>query len=419
MLSPAETWLDSQSRARAGVSMSSLAHRTIVAFLRYNPARSTLMNLTSIFVVIAALFLSARAFAAPTADAQPPVPYQSAAGEVMQHLQKTFYDPKTGVYTKSAKDRTPDYIWREAAMFSALVAAARNEPQTYRPLLTKFFHSLDTYWDNKVPIPAYEPAPTRGNGHDKYYDDNAWLVITFAEAYQLTGDRDYLTRAQETAHFVASGWDEQAGGGIWWHQLHHDGSKNTCANGPAAVGYLALARLGPPKDAQDWITAATKAVDWTCAKLQASDGLFDDRIIVATGEVKKGKLTYNSALMLRACLGLYRQTGKKEYLDQANRIGKAADAFMDKKTGVYRDPLKWSHFMVEADLDLYRATGEAYLLQRAQTNIDAYYAAWKKQPPEDMMSNADIARILWLMADTQTDAGKTFWKNADENKPVR
>jgi hypothetical protein len=31
--------------------------------------------------------------------------------------------------------------------------------------------------------------------------------------------------------------------GIWWHQAHHDGSKNTCANGPAALGFLRLARL--------------------------------------------------------------------------------------------------------------------------------------------------------------------------------
>ena len=45
--------------------------------------------------------------------------------------------------------------------------------------------------------------------------------------------------------------------------------------------------------------------------LQADDGLFDDRKVVASGEVKRGKLTYNSALMLRALLGLYRATGEK------------------------------------------------------------------------------------------------------------
>jgi hypothetical protein len=363
------------------------------------------------------LFLSIQVSARAAEDAPKP-DYAGQAREVMRHIQQTFCDPKTGLYLKSAKDRTPDYVWRQAAMFSVLVGATRHEPQAYRPILDKFFHALDVYWDTKAPIPGYEPAPTRGNGHDKYYDDNAWLVITFAEGFQLTGEKAYLTRAEETARFVASGWDEQAGGGIWWHQSHKDGSKNTCANGPAAVGYLYLARLGPAAEAQSWITAAAKVVDWTCQKLQAPDDLFDDRLIVATGEVKRGKLTYNSALMLRACVDLFRQTGETRYLGQAKRIAKAADWFTDKQTGVYRDPLKWSHFMVEADLDLYRATGEEYLMRRATTNVDAYYAQWKKQPPQDMMSNADVARLLWLMADTQSEVGRAFWKAADQKRTV-
>lgn len=372
------------------------------------------MNFNSIIAALALVLFSSQTRADAAADLQTAAQYQAAARQVMQHLQKNFYDAKTGVYNKSPTDHHPDYIWREAAMFSALVAAARHDPPTYRPLLTKYFHALDSYWDKKAPIPAYEPAPTRGNGHDKYYDDNAWMIITLAEAYQLTSDRAYLIRAQETARFVYSGWDDQAGGGIWWHELHHDNSKNACSNGPSAVGFLALARLGPPADHDKWLSAATKTVEWTTAKLQDKDDLYDDRIIVATGEVKRGKLTYNSALMLRAYLGLYRQTQKPEYLDQAKRIGQAAEKFLDKKTGVYRDPLKWSHFMVEADLDLYRTTGEPYLIDRARTNIDAFYSNWKKSPLEDMMSNADIARLLWLMADMQSDSGKAFWKAADE-----
>ncbi|MDB5291078.1 MAG: hypothetical protein JWL69_2319 [Phycisphaerales bacterium] len=347
-----------------------------------------------------------------TLAATQPAPgqYGVEAREVMAYVQKTFWDPRTSLYVRAAVDPKPDYIWREAAAFSALVGAARHEPAIYRPLLARHFAAMNSYWDAKAPVPGYEPAPTKGNGHDKYYDDNAWLVITFAEAYRLTGERAYLKRADETARFVASGWDEQLGGGIWWHESHKDGSKNTCANGPAAVGYLALARLEPPKEAQHWTTAAAKTVDWTIAHLQADDGLFEDRVIVATGEVKRGKLTYNSALMLRACLALYHQTGRAEYLKQATRIGQAADALLSRETGVYRDPLKWSQFMVEADIALYRQTADAHLIARARTNADAYFAAWKKQPPADMMSNVGTARILWLLADMESDGGKAFWK---------
>lgn len=343
----------------------------------------------------------------------PASPYADKAKEVTAYLQKTFWDDASSLYIRTASERKPDYIWRQAGAFSVLVAASRHEPATYLPILHKHFKAMDRYWDTKVKIPAYEPAPTRGNGNDKYYDDNAWLVITFLEAYQLTSDRAFLTRAREVARFVASGWDEQQGGGIWWHQTHKDDSKNTCVSGPGAVGFLSLARLDPANEAANWITLAKKTVEWTNQKLQASDGLFDDRIIVSTGEVKKGKLTYNSALMLRANLALYRATGKPEYLAEAKRIGDAADWFLDKKTGVYRDPLKWSQFQAEADIDLYRATGEDKYLQRAKHNADAWYAAWKKEPSPEMMHNAGVARVLWLLADLETEKGRAFWKQVD------
>jgi uncharacterized protein YyaL (SSP411 family) len=343
-----------------------------------------------------------------------PSQYARRAREVTEHIRENFFDPQSGVYFKSATVRKPDYVWLQSVMFSNLVAAARSEPATYGPLLQEYFKALDAYWDPKVTIPGYEAAPTRGNGNDKYYDDNAWLVITFLEAYETNRDPRYLTRADETLTFVLSGWDEESGGGIWWHQGHKDGTKNACSNGPAAVGCLRLAKFLEGDVAELLVDRAHKIVAWTVSALQAEDGLFDDRKVVASGEVKRGKLTYNSALMLRAMLGLYRATGKEEYLELAQRIGKAADWFLDRKTGVYRDAVRYGHFMVEADLELYRTTKEEYLLERAKKNVEAYYENWKAKPPDDMISNAAIARVLWLMAETETDAGRAFWQGADK-----
>lgn len=339
--------------------------------------------------------------------------YARQGREVTEHIQKEFFDAKSGVYFKSTTIRKPDYVWLQSVMFSNLVAAARSDPETYGPLLKKYFIALDAYWDVKVKIPGYEAAPTRGNGDDKYYDDNEWLAISFLEAYESDRDPRYLTRADETMKFVLSGWDDASGGGIWWHQGHKDGTKNACSNGPAAVGCLRLARFRE-SEARALVDRAEQIVAWTIGALQAEDGLFDDRRVVATGEVKRGKLTYNSALMLRALLGLYRTTGKKEHLEKARRIGKAADWFLDEKTGVYRDAVRYAHFMVEADLELYRTTKEEYLLKRAKKNVDAFYERWKVKPPADMISNAAIARVLWLMAETETDAGRAFWQKSDK-----
>src|SRR5579871_3993028 len=129
-----------------------------------------------------------------TTQAAEPNPYSQRAREVTEHTRKVFFDAKSGVYFRSAQLHKPDYVWRQIVMFSNLVAAARAEPATYGSLLEKYFAALDAYWDAKVKIPGYEPAPTRGNGDDKYYDDNAWLVITFLEAYETIGDPRYLRR---------------------------------------------------------------------------------------------------------------------------------------------------------------------------------------------------------------------------------
>ena len=339
--------------------------------------------------------------------------YLQQAAEVTDHINQAFYDPASGVYRKYADKDKLDYVWLQSVMFADLVAAARNEPEKYGPQLEKYFTSLDIYWDDKAEIPGYEAAPTKGNGNDKYYDDNAWMAITLIEAYETNKDPRYLKKADQTLAFVLSGWDDEIGGGIWWHQMHKDGTKNTCSNGPSAVTCLQLAKFDE-EDKPELIEWAQKIVAWTNDALQDDDGLFDDRKVVKTGEIKRGKLTYNTALMTRANLGLYRATGDEKYLGEAKRLGKASNWFLDKRTGVHRDALRYAHFMVEADLELYRTTKEPYLLDRARRNVDAWYANWKAEQPNDMMTNACLGRALWLMGEAETEAGQAFWNHSDE-----
>ncbi|HYD01885.1 MAG TPA: glycoside hydrolase family 76 protein [Phycisphaerales bacterium] len=336
--------------------------------------------------------------------------FPDAARTVSAAIQKNFYDEKTGLYSRGADDRSPEFMWGNGVMFSSLVAAARHEPATYRPLLDRFFVEMDRYWDAKAAPPGYEPAPTAGDGHDKYYDDNQWMVITFAEAYEVTGDARYLDRSQAALKFSLSGWDDHLEGGIWWHEKHKAGSKNTCANAPAAVACLRVGRWRDTVANIDW---AQKLVAWTAKHLQDRDGLFFDNKRVDNGRVDRKKYTYNSALMLRANLGLYRATGDAAFLAEAKRIGVACQAFDDPKKSAYRDGKKFSHLLVEADLELYRATGDATLLARARRNGEAAWSQWRSSPPKELIEQAAIARMLWLLADHETEAGRAFWSKAD------
>jgi uncharacterized protein YyaL (SSP411 family) len=327
--------------------------------------------------------------------------YELAARQVMDYIDRAFYISDQGLYTHSLKHRHPEFMWGNGVIFTALLGGARHDPDRYSPSVRRFFESMDRYWDGGVEIPGYEPAPTRGGGNDKYYDDNAWMVLGFVEAYELTRDKRFLNRAQQTLDFVLSGWDQRLGGGIWWHQGHKDGTKNTCVNAPAAVACLRIAKHLPPDKGKSTVMMAKKLVDWTNENLRLDDGLYGDRIYVDSGRVVDHKLTYNTGLMIRALHGLYLETSDQAYLDQARRSMKAANWFLDEKTQAYRDPPKWSHLLVEADLEMYRATKEPYLLQRAINNADYQYASWKSYPPDSLIDNAAIARMLWLVLNAQ------------------
>ncbi len=348
--------------------------------------------------------------AAPVATSPPQTNFVKAAAKVTASIQKGFYNDKTGLYAQSLTNRDPEFMWGNGVMFSALVAAARHDPATYLPILDRFFTSMDRYWDTKSKVPGYEPAPTQGDGHDKYYDDNQWMVITFMEAYDLTQDVKYMNRAKEALTFSLSGWDDSLSGGIWWHEKHKDGSKNTCANAPAAVACLRVARYADAPANIDW---ARKLVKWTASHLQDKDARYFDNIRVKDSRVNKGKVTYNSGLMLRANLGLYYATKEEPFLTEARRIGAAAGAFIDKKTGAYGDPKRFSHLLVEADLALYRTTNDPALLARAKKNAQVAWSQWQSSPPKELIEQAAIARMLWLLVDQETEVGRAFWAKMD------
>ena len=320
--------------------------------------------------------------------------------------------PEQSLYRSKPGTDHPEMLWGCSALFAMLVAASRLAPRIYQPVLPSFFAGLNRYWDAAVKIPGYEPCPTQGGGNDKYYDDNAWMVLTFAEAYQLTGDRKMILRAYDTLTFVMSGWDDTLDGGIWWHELHKENRKNTCSNGPAAVGCLMLAKVRPERRTR-MVQRALEIVIWTRKNLQADDGLYMDSIQAETRDINRGTLTYNSALMLRAELMLHQATGDESHLKEAQRIGHAADKLCQGQSAVYRDPPRWSHLMVEADLQLHRKTADPRALQRAQANADAYYKRWQAGEEMSLLDAASIARALWLVADSETEAGRTFWKKMD------
>lgn len=371
------------------------------------------MHLYSRFssVVRASVFAAgALLLTAPYAHAN----YREKAIALTNAIQRDFYVQNQGIYHGDSpvnpKGLEYEVMWGNGVQFSVLAEAAKYEPDLYKKPLYEFTKGLERYWDKDAPIPGFDAYFSSKDGDDKYYDDNAWLVLGFCEAYRNTKDRQFADWARKTQDFVLSGWDEKLGGGIYWYQNKKE-SKNTCINAPAAVGAIALYNIDGKKSDLEW---AQKIYDWTVPHLQdKTDGLYWDNINL-DGKIEKTKWTYNSALMIRANLDLWKTTKKASYLQEAKRMSDSALAAWAQPSGAFNDSARFNHLLAEALLQTYEATNDLKYLNAVRRHADfgdryvrdvrngTYFNKWAAENRPDnerktLIENASAARLLWLL----------------------
>jgi uncharacterized protein YyaL (SSP411 family) len=347
--------------------------------------------------------------------------YRAWAEEQSAFIQQNFYNAPQGLYApsfpKDPKELPYDFMWGNGVQFTALAAAAKYDPDTYKPILYDFANGLKKYWDTGAPIPGFDAYISTTNHSDKYYDDNQWLILGFVEAYEVTGDEFFLNWARRVNEFSLSGWDDKLGGGIYWKVDHQ--SKNTCSNGPAAAAAMRLYLAGnaQDKDQRDWALRIRK---WTADNLQdPEDGLFWDNIHI-NGKLDKTKYTYNTALMIRTDVLLYKSLGDKLYLDSSRRMADASiKHWADPKTGAIGGPPKFAHLLCESLLRLYDETKDAKYLNTVRAYADqahrdardpkgGYWDDWNKKDHstdarKSLIENASAARLFWLLVPYDTE----------------
>ena len=138
-------------------------------------------------------------------------------------IDKGFWIPTRNLYadevnTASPAPKGPAFMWGCGVELTALVGATRLEPKTYAPQLLRYAQGLQVYWQDAANkdtkgIGGYDVLPVP-KPLDRYYDDNAWVVLAFAEAYEVTGNTQYRDWAERTLRFVLSAEDTQLGGGL-------------------------------------------------------------------------------------------------------------------------------------------------------------------------------------------------------------
>jgi hypothetical protein len=211
------------------------------------------------------------------------------------------------------------YLWPTSGLFTAVnMLLQTSGEKRYKAMLdTLIIPGLQNYFDNSRQPACYQSYIIQANKSDRFYDDNVWIALDYLEAYRLKGRNEYLERSKLLWDFIISGWDNKAGGGIYWNEQRKL-SKNTCSNAPAAV--LAFKLFETTGD-YEFFERGQEIYFWTKETLQdKTDYLYFDNIDIE-GKIDKRKYAYNSGQMMQAAALLYKITGEKSFLEEAEKIG--------------------------------------------------------------------------------------------------
>jgi uncharacterized protein YyaL (SSP411 family) len=316
-------------------------------------------------------------------------------------LRETFpFDDKyTATYLASEEQaRRPNqysYLWPLSGTFSAASALfCCTHDEKYADLLNnKVIKALDEYFDTKRLPAGYASYINDAPVSDRFYDDNVWLVIDFADVYMESKNTSFLDKAEKTWDFVISGWDEKIGGGIYWTEQKKT-SKNTCSNAPSVVAAM---KLFNATGNRKYLNSAIKIYEWTKNNLQDStDYLYFDNINL-DGKIDRTKYSYNSGQMLQGAALLYNETKDEQYLIDATRLAKSCynEFFSDYDTpeGIVRrlknGNVWFNAVMMRGFVELYHIDGNTKYLDAFRKSLDY---SWEHTKTENGLFNPDTNR---------------------------
>lgn len=345
----------------------------------------------------------------------PEQPFAEWGHEAMADLDRHLYIDIRGLYAEQAsldrrRPREPAFLWGSGVQLSALAAASRVDRDTYIGRLTNYADQLQRYWHTDGDIPGYSVLPNSPSA-DRYYDDNAWIVLGFLETHEITGERKYLDRAVDAMRFVSSGEDDKLGGGIYWRESPKE-SKNTCSNAPGIVCALRLYRATGD---EQFLAQAERLYSWTNLHLQdKQDRLYWDNVRI-NGTIDRRKFSYNTALMIRANCLLFEIKQDLAFLEETRRLSQASvDYWIDAETGAMSDSGKFAHMLLEALLAVDKLDANSdwkptvsksltYVHDQLRESRGRYPRRWDGRRDRDastmtLLDQASAARAFFVLA---------------------
>lgn len=298
-------------------------------------------------------------------------PTSADAVKAYDAFNEYFYDPEAKLYHSTTKRDHVAAIWTQAIYWDlAMHVYERTKNPAQRQLIA------DIYAGNAKQYAGYD-----WTNHTVWfiYDDMMWWVMALARAYELTGNRTYLQQSIDGFKHVWDGSYDPVDGGMYW-DFKHSG-KNACINYPTVIAAVRLYKITGDKA---YLTKAENVYGWSRANLfNESTGRVADH---KAGNKPPGyeDYTYNQGTCIGAAAALYKVTKKADYLADARL---AADYTKDKmsKNGVlptegdYNEQGVLKAIFAQYIMQLIGEMGQKQYLPWIESNIKL---GWQNRDPQ-------------------------------------
>jgi hypothetical protein len=311
-------------------------------------------------------------------------------------------DTLTYFQGSGVKEKKVSFLWPFSGMFSAtnVLLKIPSERKKYLPYLDSLITGVEKYRDTSRSPPGYQAYPVQFEKTDRYYDDNGLVGIDYMESYFNTHNPVYLQRAKEVFKFIISGWNNDLGGGVTWLEGHKD-QKPACSNGTATLVALKIYQGTKNPYYLNW---GKKFYKWVYQNLRDSaTGIIsnDEKL---NGDINRTFWTYNTGFMLEAAVSLYKFTGDKKYLSEAQSFAEASYNHFSKRTNSGKISLldmPWFLTVLFRGYEaLYNVDGNTKYVNTVIRNVND---AWKKQDKYGLIyknwygNKDESAKSKWLL----------------------
>lgn len=339
-------------------------------------------NYRNVLLFIAFVFYS-------LSSAAQTINYKKTAKEIYSNIQTNFYIKDSGYYREHAlgaiSDNPISFLWPLCAMLQAgnELDVALSSSKYFPAIL----NVVEKYKDNRPPVAGYASYKLGSKIDDRYYDDNQWIGITSFDAYKRSKKKAYLHVASRIYHFMMSGYDTVAGGGIYWVEGKKD-SKNTCSNGPGVL--VALGMYEATND-KKYLDTAILIYNWTIQHLRAPNGLYYDNFQVHKNKIDSAFYSYNAGTMLESSVWLYTITKDSNYLHDALLTAKTSSSYF-LGSGKFRDDYWFNAVLLRGYERLYRLDHNKVYLNQFKKCLD--YTLINEQHSNGLFGRKNVDNLV-------------------------